>query len=524
MGVSGVVDRAISAVAPVWAARRMAARSALDQYQRIQNYRAADKNRLRSGWLPGGGSADEDLLPDLATLRERSRDMNRNDGYAAGATETVVNNTVGSGFRLQSRMDREMLSSAGFSEGEVEALQEQAERVWRRQTRHWDAQDAMDFSEIENLVFRQVMENGEIFVLPSMIPRGEAPWRPYSLALEFVEADRVESPPGADRETVRSGIELGERGQPLAYWIRDSHPGDYRFGSISTKHQRYAKRQANGRPQVLHLFWKRRPGQNRGRPFFAPVLDKFKDLADYMEAEVVAARVAACFAAFVTKEDSLGGRLANSTQESNQRLETLEPGIIEYLGAGEDVKFGAPNRPGGTFEPFVEGALREIAAGLGLPWQLVAKEFSDMNYSSARTALLEARRFFVAWQEWLAKKFHQVIYELLLEEAWLRGDFNVVDFYGLEEALVRARWIAPGWKWVDPTKEAQASQMAIDMGISTLADEAATQGRDWEEVLEQRAREISRARELGVPLGSEMTSTLQQNQDENDDEDAGNAT
>src|SRR6185503_13148856 len=61
-------------------------------------------------------------------------------------------------------------------------------------------------------------------------------------------------------------------------------------------------------------------------------------------------------------------------------------------------------------------------------------------------------------------------------------------------------WIAPGKGWIDPVKEVQASQLAIETGISTLADEAAANGKDWEEVLEQQKRELTKRLELGLPL------------------------
>ena len=46
----------------------------------------------------------------------------------------------------------------------------------------------------------------------------------------------------------------------------------------------------------------------------------------------------------------------------------------------------------------------------------------------------------------------------------------------------------------------------MDGGISTLEDECADQGRDWVEVLEQRAREREVMRSLGLLDAAERSS------------------
>ncbi len=461
------------------------------------SYRGASKDRLRNQWIPGGGSPDEDLLPELPTLRERSRDLNRNDAHASGITNTMTINVIGTGIKPQSRIDSKNL---GVSDEQAQEFQAQAERIWEKWCPWADASERMDFYEIQQLVDRQILENGEVLILPLMIKDKN---RPYSLALDVVEADRLETPSDKRQDKkIRHGVEIGERGEPIAYWIHKTHPGDLTLGKAtnlnSTNFIRYEARNKLGRKNVFHLYWVNRPGQTRGVPFFAPVMNYFKDLADYMEAELVAARIAACFSIFVKKEDAYAAATARTTETnaSGQRLESLEPGIIEYLSPGEDITAFNPNRPGGSFEPFVNRILRALSAALGLPYELVAKDFSQTNYSSARAALLEARRYFRVRQEWIARKLCQPTWDMLMEEAFLRNEFNAADFYERKNDYCRARWIAPGWQWVDPMKEAESSELAMNIGVSSLADEAAAQGKDWEEVLEQKAREAVKIKEL----------------------------
>jgi len=500
------LDRAITALSPRWGFRRAQARAAT----RVLNtaYRSAEKTRLRGDWNPLGGSADADLLPDLATLRERSRDLHRNNAHAAAITGTIVENEIGTGIRPQCRLDRKAL---GLDNDTALGFERAAERIWKRWAPRADAQNRMSLYEIQVLLKRQIIENGEVLALPLMLPEDRA--RPLSLALEVLEADRLETPPGRRQDpTIRDGVELGARGEPVAYWIRKHHPGDLLLGrggvgvSSQTEHVRYPAVNAAGRPNVFHLYAVKRPGQTRGEPFYAPVLDTFKDLGDVIEATVVRERVKACFSAFVTKTNPLDAALgAGGTNGAGQRLNELEPGMMEYLQPGESVTFGDPTGTGDTFDPFVNAMLRSMGAALGLPLELVLKDFSKTNYSSARAALLEARRFFRGGQMWMAQRFCQPVWEMVLDEAWLRELLPPVVLFGDQrDYWVQARWIAPGWGWVDPVKEVESSERAVAANISTLAEECAAQGRDWEEVLYQREREEQLRKELNLPGPADM--------------------
>lgn len=488
------LDRAIGFFFPGWGFKRKAARFAGEFM--LSGYRGGKTRRPRDKWIPGGGSADEDILLDLPTLRERSRDLNRNEAVAAGATDTVVTNVVGSGIMPQSQINAERL---GIEPDKALELQQQAELSWLKWKRNADSTNRLDFDDIQALIQRQVLENGEIFILPLMV-RGR---KPYSLALEMVEADRVDTPPRHKSRfdgRIRGGIEFGDRGQPIAYHIKKSHPGDVTVGPNRTDdYARIRAWSSFGRPNVFHLFHQTRPGQSRGVPWFAPALNIFKDMADYLEAELVAARVAACYAILVTSSNPYNEAFnasAGETDTAGKPVEYLEPGIIKYLSAGDNVTGFSPNRPGNTFEPFVEKILRAIGIALDLPYELLAKDFSKTNYSSARAALLEARKFFQWRQVWLAKRICQPFWEMVLEEAWLRGEFKADDFLDRKREYCRARWIPNGWQWVDPVKEAKGAEISLRNNMTTLSSILAGHGQDLDETLETRARELKKVKEL----------------------------
>lgn len=486
------LDRLISYISPSWGRRRQAERQTMEI---LSQYRGADYNRLRNDWVIYNNSATPDSW-ELETLRNRSRDLNCNDPVASGATETMGLNIVGRGLRLQSRLRSEVL---GISETRARDLQKQIEMIWQTWTPLADSGNRLDFDEIQFLALRKIVEDGEIIALPIM---ADESWRPLKRAVELIEADRLAPPVTGQAKVGNSqGVELGRRGQPVAYWLTAY---DHQTGALGDS-QRVAARDDQGRPRVLHVYRSSRPGQVRGVPYFAPVLSYFKDLADYLEAEVVAARVAACLSVFITKANpyEVPG-LANMTTETSTgaKIQDLEPGLLTYLGLGEDIKTVNPNRTGETFNAFIEGVLRIIGVSLGLPYELLVKDFSKTNYSSARAALLEGRRVFTNWRSWFAARFCQPIFEMVIEEAFLRGLLNLPNFYRFRAEYARCLWIGGGWGWVDPVKEIEASKMAIDYGLSTYAEEVAGQGRDWEETLEQRKREQDRIAELKVEVNA----------------------
>lgn len=490
------LDSIIGFFSPIRAFKRRMAREAIRISREFSHYKGAGRNRLRSSWLPGGASADEALLPELSELRERSRDLNRNDAHASGITNTMTVNTVGTGIRPQSRLDRDSL---GISEKSAANFQKKAERTWKRWLPFSDASDRMDFYEIQQLVDRQILENGEVILLPLML---EDNARPYSISLQVVESDRLATPPDKRGDkSIRSGVKIGENGEPVSYFIRKTHPGDIRFGKRGEKKfMEIPAKNEYGRRNVFHLYPMLRSGQTRGVPFFSPVLTYFKDLSEYAEAELVAARIAACFSLFITSEASMdvGNNVLNGRNANNQIIESLEPGMIKHLLPGESITSFNPQRPGSTFEPFVDRILRAISAALGLPYELVAKDFSKTNYSSARAALLEARRYFKVRQEWLSRKLCQPVWEMVMEEAYLKGKLGSISFYEKKEYWTGASWITPGWEWVDPLKEAKAAEVGLKNKIVTHSDLYAAQGKDWEEAFEQRKRETDKMEELGL--------------------------
>ncbi len=469
------------------------------------SHRAASLSaREFSSWMPGLGSADSDLLPELGTLVSRSRDLTRNHGVASGAIQTMVDNVVGTGFRLVALPDYRAL---GKTKEWADEWSRQVESLWRgwADCLECDAAESLTFAGLTTQVFRSGLINGEALALPLWLPeRGTA----FSTAIQLVETDRLCNPSGSpDSKNLRAGIEIDDYGAPVAYWIRKTHPGDtfLPFSAGADDWQRIPVKTAFGRRQALHLHDKERTGQNRGKPILTSIMPMFKMLDHYERSELQAAVVNAMIAAFIetpldaeTIVEMFGGSFEDYDSKRREWRAKLAGGSIITTFPGDKLSPFTPSRPNSAYGAFVENILRHIGTGLNLPFELLMKDFSKTNYSSARAALLEAWRFFNGRRAWLATYWSKPVYELWLEEAINTGKVEAADFYANRPAWTRCKWIGPGRGWVDPVKEAQASQIRMEAGLSTLEDECAAQGLDWEEVLEQRAREKAKIRELGL--------------------------
>ena len=460
-------------------------------------------------WQPGRGSADSDLLPELNTMVARSRDLARNHGIAAGAMQTLADNIVGTGFRLSAKPDYKALGKTKEWEEEWQVKVESLWRSWA-ETFNCDVAKKLNFHGLTTQIFKSCLINGEALALPLWLKD-----RPFATAIQLVEPDRLSNPNNAcDSKTLRGGIEIDKYGAPIAYHIQKDHPGDY--WSRCTAWERVSAFTSFGRRRVIHVHDFNRIGQSRGKPILASIMPMFKMLDHYERSELQAAIVNAMIAAFIeTPMDNeglnelFGGSSDEYLNAKKDWQVKLEGGSIIPIFPGDKVAPFTPSRPNSAYGSFVENLLRHIGTGLNIPYELLLKDFSKTNYSSARSALLEAWRYFNGRRQWLSDYWATPVYELWLEEVVNKGLVDAPDFYENRYAYTRCKWIGPGRGWVDPVKEAQACQIRMEIGLSTLENECASQGLDWEEVLEQRAREKAKLVELGLILG-ENNETIKQ--------------
>jgi lambda family phage portal protein len=456
-------------------------------------------------WLPSWGSADADLLPELPWLATRGRDLARNHGVAHGAIQTLVDNVVGTGFTLNARPDYRAL---GRDKVWADEWGRNTEALWRNwaETTYFDAGQRLNYHGMTRLMFRTELVQGDACALPLWLPdRGGK----YATCFQIIDPDRLSNPNGApDDARLRGGVEIDVYTAPVRYHVRKSHPFDTGgYTADSAGWEPIPAATSFGRSRFIHIYGLGRPGQTRGQPIMSAVMPMFRMLDRYEKAELQAAVVNAMIAAFIESSMPMeqimqlfGGDPEAYLEQRQQWQAKLEGGAILPMIPGDKLAAFTPQRPNAAFGPFTENILRHIGTSLGLPLELLMKDFSKTNYSSARSSLLEAWRFFNNRRDWLITHWSDVVYSLWLEEAANRGDIEAPDFYANRSAWCRAEWIGDGRGWVDPLKEAQGSKERRLNKVSTLARECAEQGLDWQEVLEQQAAEKAFAQTLGIDL------------------------
>jgi len=482
-------------------------------------YSGASRSRREiSEWTVSGGDADADLLWDLPVLRERSRDLERNNPLAAGAFNTKVTSIVGAGIVPQSQIDFDLL---GLSKEESKLKEQEIEReFWLHAgSREFDAGRRLSFLRMQDVALRSHFVNGDSFAVRSFFAR---PGSPYATKWQLLEADQV-----CNKDNVRDTRELSagvkrdvDTGAPNAYQIKTVHPGS--DSGYSSTWREIPAFDSDGRPNVLHIMRMTRIGQTRGVPDLAPVIEAFKQLGRYTEAELMAAVVSGMFTVFVKSESgdaSLEEMLDSGEAPSKNNELRLGNGAIVGLASNESIDTANPGRPNESFDPFIQSILRQIGVALELPFEIVIKHFTS-SFAASRAALLEAWRYFMARRAWLSEIFCQPIYEALLEEAVARGRIVAPGFLedpAIRRAYCRAAWVGPAQGQIDPTKETNAAEKRLALRISTRQEEcAALTGGDWDAKINQIQYEESILREIG-PL-TEATEATAEPEDEDEDD------
>lgn len=482
------------------------------------------KRRTIKNFDPKTGDADADSLDDLPTIRSRSRSLLRNTPIASGAIKTNQVHVIGSGLKMQSRINADVLS---MDEDDADKWQQKTEREFNSwaESLDCDINRGKNFYDYQNLVFRSVLESGDCFVLPLF---KEINTLNYGLRLQALEADRIENPHNRpDTTTLAGGIAKKKDGTPKKYWVRTTHPGS-QSTPIERKWDSISAFTGNGRRKIIHIYEQLRPGQTRGVPYLAPVIEMLHQLGKYTDAELQSAVISSYFTVFVTTPDG-GGNFStflpsDEGGESTDEDYTMGSGAIVGLAEGEGISTANPGRPNATFDPFVQSILRQIGTALGLPFELLIQHFTK-SYSAARTAMLNAWKVFLTRRSFMIDHFCNLVYELWMEEAVLRERIIAPGF--LTDPLIRKAylgnlWIGPAAGQIDPTKETAAAQARVDGFFSNISIESAAMGIDFDQNIKQIAKEQKKLlaiRQMMTPALPKVTAPNEEVDDMNENTD-----
>jgi len=429
-------------------------------------------------------SADSAMTHEVRRiLRSNARYEVDNNSYAKGMVATLANDTIGTGPRLQLMHE----------DGEVNNRVELEFVHWMR---------AVNMPQKLRVMRMSKAATGEVFGVMQTNPRLTTP---VQLDLRVLEGDHVCAPYQGDGGSI-DGIYLDQFGNPERYRILRHHPGD---GTVITLLDDAVEVDAG---QVIHYFRAERPGQHRGIPEITPSLPLFAMLRRYRLAVLSAAETAANFAMAIF-----------TTQPASEAAADLDP--LDVFEIERNMAMVMPEgwqpaqikaeQPTTNHVEYVRSIIAEIARCLNMPLNVALGDSSQYNYASGR---LDHQVYHKAIR---VERCHiELVILNRLFEAWLR-EAVLIEGYLPQEIrgtdIPEYHWFWDGFEHVDPGKEAKAQETRLLNNTTTLATEFAKQGLDWEVELGQRALELQRMRDLGIPLPGQPTTTTE-NEDVIEDE------
>lgn len=491
----------------------------------LTKYDGAVISSFNEWWRTGGETADDALIPELAKLRERSRDLLRNNPVAVSIIDSMVKNVVGPGLRPQPQI---AYDAAGISKAQAKELSRLMRANFKQHAKCIDFEGKLRFNSMQRLAFRQLLESGEFIAVRRYIDPSERKWAEYGSCWQLLEPDHLATPPNNEQNpNIRSGIEFNDRGEVVAYWISKKHPGDssaYRVSS-QLEFNRIPAYDEQGRPLVLHKFIKLRPNQSRGVPLLAAIIETLLNLKQAVGNELIALLASSCLAYFIETQDPAGdvmkaldGYNTRTKPDGTTTIDAVErmvPGGVLRLFPGEKANAFMPNRPAPTFKDYIMFSMRWAGSAAGIPYEKFTHDWSNTTYTSGRMSEIDFGGIVDVHQQEFSESFCEPIWELSVEEQMLRGHLPVLRNWERRRSIwTDARWIVPVRPWVDPLKDVTAKGLALEYNLTTLSIECDALGLDWEEVLEQHHNEEmmklehmaeyqKRAKALGVELNPE---------------------
>lgn len=442
----------------------------------MNSWDAAGQGKRLRNWQASSESINSMLLGSLGVLRRRSRNIILNNPVAFSAVDSIVSNCIGTGIKPQSKSTNSV-------------FKEELQELWLEWKDEADFYGVNDFYGLQSLICTSVLEGGECFVRLKLYKQSDALTVPLQLqALESEHLDDSKNERLANGNQIRSGIEFNKEGKRVAYYMFPSHPGDNSFIGNNDAVRIEAS-------EILHIYKPLRIGQIRGVPWLSRILVKLYELDQYDDAELVRKKTSALFTAFITRLDP-ESNVMGEEDDDNLSLAQLEPGTVQLLDPGEDIKFSEPSDVGASYEGFMRQQLRFVAMGMGITYEQLTGDLTQVNFSSIRAGLIEFRRKCEMLQR------HVIIHQLCrpvwnkwFQMAVLSGAIDLPDNSSRYRMV---KWIAQGWEWVDPLKDQKAQELAVKSGFKSRSEVISRMGGDSEEVDREIAADNERADNLGL--------------------------
>lgn len=445
-----------------------------------RGYAAAKQDRLLSDWQRSTESANKEVKNGIRIVRDRARDLFNNNDYAKKYVELCVQNIVGpNGVMLQNKAK------------ENNKLDKRANDLIEAAWKEWSKKEfctvtgKLAFTEAKKMVLKHVARDGEIFVRKIKVNRKE---NKYGFALQLIEPDHVDERLWQDDmkegHYIRMGIEFDKWGKPVYYYVKNRPEKEYEMNGTN-KSSDYMKVPAN---EIIHVQKPDRADQARSVSWLVQSMIRLQMLNGYEEAALINARVSAAKMGFFTSEtDNAAEYVGDDVDSDNNITMQVEPGKMEQLPPGIKFESWQPEYPTAQHNDFVKRTLEGIASGLGVSYASLSSDLEGVNYSSIRAGLVEEREQWKSLQNWFIENFVNPVYESWLEMALTTSAINLpISKYDKFNA---PNWMPKRWSWVDPLKDIQAIEKAIQLKLRTRREAMAETNNDFEETIDALAEE-----------------------------------
>lgn len=464
--------------------RRAAALARKTKQSFDAKYDAAGTGRRIRSWNPPTSGPNR-AIQGLQKIRDRSRDSTRNDWAAASLVQKWATTLVG--VAITPRWEEKKFNDA-----------------WAKHVPTTDADGVLDAYGQQTLGVRSWIDGGEVFLRRR--PRAltsplSAPVQYQLIEAEYVPIFDSDVWPGMpEGNTIRQGIERNKYGERTAYWMYREHPGEGISGTVdATKLIRVVA------SQVKHFFEPKRPGQLRGVSELASILVRLRSTMDFEDAVLDRQKLANLFVGFITRpipdqsdiEFDPDTGLPKFYDDNGAPMRGLEPGIMQELQTGEDVKFANPPEAGTTYSDYIRTTGVGTAAGGGMPYELMSGDIQNVSDRTLRVVIQEFRRF-ARQRQWqlVIPMLCQPMVDWWVDAMVLSGEFSVAE----AEIARKPKWSPEGWEYIHPTQDAQGKKFLIEAGIVSRDNVIAERGDDPRQVDEERKAGKDREDKLGLTV------------------------
>ena len=473
---------------------------------RIRGFDGARQNRFTADWVANRGSADQHLKTDVISLRERARDLERNDGYAESLFIELEANIIGSkGIQFKPKAKKADLRNVGGIAPKPDIVAcEKIAQAWQEYSKRGNFDVTRSFSrpQFERLTIRSIARDGG-FLVRSVDGFANNDFR---YAVQGFEIDALNPRHNDAQKGIHMGIQYDEWDAALAYYL------DVKSSKDNTYRHEAPERFDAG--DILHLYMSKRLTQSQGFSWLAPVMTRLRHLSKYEEAEVIAAREQSCKGGYFITEGEY--QYTGDEDENGNIVGVTEPGQWESLPQGVKPHTVDPTHPNGNYPDFRKAILRGVCAGIYVNYNTLAKDLEGVSFSSIRSGTLSERDIWRVIQSWFIDEFEIPTFERWLKMALTTGQ---IEGLGISDysRLCHAEFSGRTWDWVDPLKDIKAAKEEIALGLNSRQNIAREKGRDFAELIEENEEDVNALESAGLESIVELGTLPQESQPGNNE-------